>query len=59
VDSGDVDEGVQAVAEFGQGGVGLFDDQGEQLATLAIVQLTGCAAAMGTGSDGPGLTAAL
>lgn len=59
MDGADVDEGAQAVAEFGQGGVGLLGDQDEQLPALAVAQLARGAAAVGLGGDRAGLAAAL
>jgi hypothetical protein len=54
-----VDRGAEAVAEFGQRGVGLGGDEHHEAAAAVVVHLGGRAAGMGAGGEGAGLAAAL
>jgi hypothetical protein len=54
-----VDRGGEAVAELGQGGVGLFGDQHDQAAAAVRVQFGGGPAGVRPGGEGAGLAAAL
>src|SRR6202035_1379447 len=55
----EVDGGAEAVAEFGQGGVGLLADEDYEAVALGGAQLDAVGAAAGPGGEGAGLAAAL
>ena len=49
----------QAVAELGEGGIGLLADEGDQALAALVIHFGGGSAGMGEGGEGTGLASAL
>jgi len=54
-----MDRSAQAVAELGEGGIGLLAHEGEQALAAWLIHLGGRPAGVGEGGEGAGLAAAL
>jgi hypothetical protein len=54
-----VDGGTEAVAEFGQGGIGLLADEDDEAVALRRVHFDAACAAAGSGREGAGGASAL